>query len=106
MQNLLPEFIQKRNVYMEEKELSNNLMEDVVETYLDGYISSAGACTCPQCRADIKAIILNTLAPRYVVATRSDALVRISAMSVQEQADVLAAVMKAVKIVSDSPRHS
>lgn len=90
---------------MEEKELSPNLMEEVVETYLDGIISSFGACNCKQCRNDIKAITLNSLPPRYIVTTRSDTFVRASAMSNQDQADIYAAATKAIEIVTNAPRH-
>lgn len=92
-------------IVVEERELSQNLMEEVVETYLDGFISLYGACKCKQCRADIKAVTLNNLSPRYIVTTKSDAYVRVSAMSNQEQADILAAATKAIEIVTKSPRH-
>jgi len=90
---------------MEEKEVSRNLSEEVLDIYLDGYIDSAGVCKCPNCRADIKAYTLNSLPPRYVVTTKGDIFVRVSAMSLQAQADILGAVMKAIDVISKNPRH-
>ena len=91
---------------MDETDLSKNLSEEVLDIYLDGYIDSAGVCKCPNCRVDIKALTLNNLPPRYVVTTKGDIFVRVSAMSIQAQADILGAVMHAIDIVSKNPRHS
>jgi competence protein ComFB len=90
---------------VEKNLVSKNLSEDLVDMYLDGCIRSAEICACERCRADIRALALNAMPPQYVVTDLGDAYVRLNAMSVQSQADIIIAIMNAINIVKKDPRH-
>ena len=83
-----------------------NVAEDLVDMYLDGCIASVKEmCACSRCRADIKALALNRFPPQYVVTDIGEALVRASILSNQFEADVITAIMSAIIIVKNKPRH-
>ena len=88
-----------------EKFIVRNIMEEFVESKLDEYIKEAQVCGCPQCRADILAVALNNLPPRYVATSKGDLFVRVDAMSGQGQADIVAAIMQGIITVNKTPRH-
>ena len=88
-----------------EKLKIRNVSEDLVEMYVDNCITSAGACGCPRCRADIMAYALNHFPARYVVTEFGDAMTRAMALSTQFQADILTAIMSGIMIVKEHPRH-
>lgn len=91
---------------MEGKIISKNLMEELVDIYIDDCIDDAGMCDCPQCRADVRAYALNHLPPRYVVTTAGDIYVRVNAMTTQAQANIITAIMKGINLVKRNPRHT
>ncbi|NLT57937.1 MAG: late competence development ComFB family protein [Clostridiales bacterium] len=82
-----------------------NVVEELVAFHLDDCIAAAGTCGCPRCRADITAYTLNHFPPRYVVTEMGDILVRANMMTPQSGADIIAEVMQAIKVVSQSPHH-
>ena len=43
-----------------------NIMEDIVDTWLESCMDKADMCKCEQCCADVKALALNRTKPRYV----------------------------------------
>lgn len=86
--------------------VSKNLMEELVDMYLDEYITEVGMCDCEQCRADVRAFALNHLPPKYVVSTGGGIFVRVNSLSHQSQADIGTAIMKGIRLVSQNPRHS
>ncbi len=85
--------------------ISSNLTEDLVEIHIKGCIERADMCKCERCLADVRAYALNQLPPHYVVTDLGDAYVRVNAMSVQSQADILTAIMSGIKMVMQNPRH-
>jgi len=85
--------------------VSKNLSEDLVDLYLDSCLRSVDVCGCDRCRADIRALALNAMPPHYVVTDLGDAYVRLDAMSVQSQADIITAIMNAINMVKSRPRH-
>lgn len=82
-----------------------NLMEEVVDNLLDECIKKAGACSCTQCRADIRAYALNHLPPKYVVSTRGNIFSRVNTIASQSRADIITAILQGIKLLSDKPRH-
>ena len=82
-----------------------NIMEDLVEWKLSELMRSAGMCSCERCRADVKALALNNLPPRYVVSVSGDVYSHFDAMNVQMQVNITAAVASAIRIVRNSPHH-
>lgn len=89
----------------QENFISKNVSEDLVDMYLDNCITAAGMCSCPRCRADVRAYALNNFPPRYVVTDLGDALVRVNILSNQFRADIIIAIMNGINIVMRYPRH-
>jgi competence protein ComFB len=90
---------------MDEHFVSKNISEELVETQLESCIQSSGVCGCERCRADIRALTLNAMQPRYVVTNLGDAFVRLDAMSPQSQADIITIIMNAIAVVKQNPFH-
>ncbi len=89
-----------------------NIMELEVQNtidYLAGHPellgTSEGACFCRHCRMDVAAIALNRLHPRYVVTSQGEAMARAERFQTQCDVDLLSAVVTAIHIVHDAPRH-
>jgi len=80
-------------------------MEELVERSVDNCIAQAGACSCKRCRADICALALNRLPPRYVVTDMGDIFERVNAVSLQSQADIVFTIMQAIDTIQKEPRH-
>ncbi len=83
----------------------NNIMEILIEEQLDLCIEETGVCSCEQCRADIKALALNHIPPRYSANPEGSAYVRADFLKKQAQADILAAITEAIEVVKANPRH-
>ena len=49
-----------------------NIMQVLVEEKAPAYIKKFGLCTCKQCEADVKALTLTNLVPKYVVLSKLD----------------------------------
>lgn len=62
-------------------------------------------CTCDKCINDIKALALNNLKPHYVVTDEGEIWTRVSEMNLQFETDVLKALIDAIAVVNDKPRH-
>jgi len=90
---------------MNEKHVSANISEDLIDIYLDSCIRTSGVCGCERCRADIRALALNSMPPHYAVTDLGDAYVRLDGMSVQSQADIITIIMNAINVVKKNPRH-
>ena len=83
-----------------------NIMEDLVETKVDELLKLANTCICDQCRADVAALALNKLPPRYVATDSGNALARFEWMAtIPLQIAVTTEVQHAVELVSRNPRH-
>jgi len=83
-----------------------NFMEEVVFSYIDNLVKESPYCTCPICKMDIAAYVLNRLPPKYVVTEKGEVYSKISQLQQQFEVDVTIAVMKAIKVVGMNPRHS
>jgi len=83
-----------------------NLQEVLVKKVVDEQlINRADACSCDKCKADILAIALNNLRPRYVVTDKGRILAKTAVLDNQINTDILVEVSKAIEIVSKNPRH-
>lgn len=88
----------------EEFEL-RNISEELVDMHLNTCIKSSNMCKCARCRADVRAFALNNFPPHYVVTDFGEAMTKTLSLSVQFQADIITAIMRGVKLVSEKPRH-
>lgn len=82
-----------------------NIMEELVDSKVDEFMEGTEMCRCPQCRADVLALALNKLPPKYIATTSGDVFTRVAASTTQFQADIIAAIVQAVDLVSKNPRH-
>jgi competence protein ComFB len=85
--------------------VSKNISEELIELYMSDCIRSSNVCDCKRCQADIRALSLNAMPPRYVVTDLGDAYVRLEGMSTQSQANIITIIMNAINVVSHNPRH-
>ena len=69
------------------------------------YIKMFGLCTCPRCVADVKALALNRLPPKYVVMRTGEMIPRITLYEGQFSAAVTAQILTACNAVMQNPRH-
>lgn len=75
---------------------------DLIERLME---EKYGMCTCEKCLADIAALALNDLKPRYVASKRGEAFARADALGQNTYTAVMVAVAKAIKQVGLNPRH-
>ncbi|MDR7856133.1 late competence development ComFB family protein [Tissierella sp.] len=84
----------------------HNLIEDEVSKVLHKVLPQMDVkCTCEKCQMDIAAVALNNLTPNYVVTEQGYAYAKANNLNQQFNADVLAAVTKAIEIVGNNPKH-
>ncbi len=82
-----------------------NMSEELVDLYLDECIEKSGMCKCPTCRIDVMIHALNHMPPRYVATSVGEAMVRHAAQNTQGVADILTAIINAINVVREHPRH-
>ena len=82
-----------------------NVMESLVEDKAMKYIDMFGLCKCHRCVADVKALALNRLEPKYVVMHTGEVIPRITLYEGQFSAAVTAQLLTACKLVMEHPRH-
>ena len=81
-----------------------NVMEDLVLSRLDSTLERFNCCKCSKCKKDIAAIALNRLAPRYTIMKENNTEKRKTAED-EYGANVISAIIQAILIVKESPRH-
>lgn len=83
-----------------------NYTKVLVENKLDKLIQKSKVCNCEQCRLDITAIALNNLKPKYIVSPKGEFYAKLSVLEQQYEIDVVSAIIKAIEVVSENPRHN
>lgn len=84
-----------------------NRMEDVVNYLISSILNNYGeeVCQCDRCIADIKAIALNNLEPKYYATETGEVFYKVKEMSIQFETDVTKAIILAMDRVKKYPRH-
>jgi hypothetical protein len=82
-----------------------NVMENLVEESVEKYMGMFGLCKCPRCIADVKALALNNLPPKYVVMKQGDVIPRITVYEGRFRTAVTAQILRACQSVMEHPRH-
>jgi len=82
-----------------------NQTEEAVRAYLDKWYGESNACQCEGCRLDVMAIMLNNLKPKYVVTDSGALYAQMDDFNIQHRIDFMSEMTKAIKIISDRPRH-
>ena len=89
-----------------EEEISyTNIMQVLVEEKAPRYIKKFGICTCKQCEADVKALTLTNLVPKYVVLSKLDRIPMLTVYEGRFNSTILAQLTRACKTVMDHPHH-
>ena len=84
-----------------------NHTEIAVHQALQDYLrKNAISCSCERCQADIMALALNQLPPRYYVSSRGEIMTQLESQALPDQARVMADVVRAAQQVSATPSHS
>lgn len=84
----------------------HNYMEDLVWEKLDELLKDyPDVCDCPQCRKDMATYALNHLPPRYISSHHGELYSRLDQWKVQFSADLIMVLLKAIKLISENPRH-
>ena len=82
------------------------MMEKIVRDIVEDLFSmeEMDICKCDKCKADVIALALNNLPPKYVVTEKGRIFTELEAYTFQFRADVLKAVVEAMEIVRKNPR--
>ena len=82
-----------------------NVMEVLVDERIERYVRMFGLCDCARCLADVRALALTRLPPKYVVMAESVATPMLSLYRAKFESQVIAQVVQACKTVMEAPRH-
>ena len=83
-----------------------NIMEEILtpELILDS-LKSNDTCTCSRCQADVKALMLTRLPPKYIVADNTTVPMLLTFYRNKFRVAVLSQSMRACMEVKEHPRH-
>ena len=82
-----------------------NYMEYFVQEAMDQVLPGMNICMCDNCLADIAALTLNELPPKYVVTRKGHLYTKLKIFEQQFGVDITTEVMKSAKHISENPRH-
>ncbi len=82
-----------------------NVMQTLVEEKAPGYIKKFGLCDCKHCLADVKALTLSNLVPKYVVLSKLDRIPMLTVYEGRYNSTIFAQLTRACKVVMDHPHH-
>lgn len=82
-----------------------NVLEEIVKNKVDEFIQTFDVCACPRCKADIMALSLNGLTPKYIVVDKSHVSPLLNFFSAKYKGSVAAQLSKACIIVKENPHH-
>ena len=82
-----------------------NLYEEIVRRRAVDIIQQLGACGCDECLDDVCALTLNRLPSKYVSTRGGEVFSQLAINTTQGEAELMTALILAVKKVSDNPRH-
>jgi len=84
-----------------------NIMEEIVWSYLPEIVAQyPELCRCPDCAADIVALSLNNLAPKYVASDSGELYSKVMELEQQFRTAVYVELAKASEKVLANPRHA
>ena len=83
-----------------------NVMQALVEEKAPNYIKKFGLCSCKHCEADVKALTLTNLVPKYVVLSKRDRIPMLTVYEGRYNSTIFAQLTRACKVVMDHPHHN
>lgn len=85
----------------------HNVMEDCVEQKLNSVLPQMEQyCRCDKCRRDMEAYALNRLSAKYVLSDKGVVYQKFDSLSVQSDAEITTAVIKAIETIGKNPNHA
>ncbi|MGI6731882.1 MAG: late competence development ComFB family protein [Anaerovoracaceae bacterium] len=93
------------SVFIEEHRHLVNLAEVLVHEKVEDIMIRMGVCDCSVCKADVLALALNSLPPKYVTTDSGKQYFQLEIYRKQFETDILSALTKACVRVKASPRH-
>ena len=81
-------------------------MQALVEEKAPHYIKKFGLCSCKHCEADVKALTLTNLVPKYVVLSKRDRIPMLTVYEGRYSTTIFAQLTRACKTVMDHPHHN
>lgn len=82
-----------------------NVMEHIVRDKIIYYMRQFDVCTCDRCKADVTALTLNGLMPKYIVTMKAAVDPLLSYYTNRLISDVTVEATKSCMIVKENPRH-
>ena len=83
-----------------------NVMEDAVEYQLNKILPTMpNVCACEKCRLDMASFALNRLRPQYVRTDTGALYQKLNNSSHQAEAEVVTAIISAINVISEHPKH-
>lgn len=82
-----------------------NVMEFVVKNMVKEYMQKFDVCTCDRCTADVTALALTHLPPKYIVVERSTASPLLNFYCTRYSQHVIVELTKACSIIKENPHH-
>ncbi len=83
-----------------------NVMQILVEEKAPRYIKMFGLCPCKRCEADVMALTLSNLVPKYVVLPKLDRIPMLTVYEGRYNSTIFAQLTRSCKIVMDHPHHN
>jgi len=83
-----------------------NFRQDLVEEIFPQVAKRMNLCSCQRCRADVMAIALNNMIPKYVASTKGETLARHLEFYTHQKTDVLRELIKTMMTVKDKLNYS
>ena len=82
-----------------------NVVESLIKLKTKELMKTIEMCQCEKCYLDACAIALNNTAPLYITTSKGRLLSTLSTINSGYQIEQMVEVFKALKMVSESPRH-
>lgn len=82
-----------------------NVMEKIVEDQVGYFMKQLDVCTCDRCVADVKALSLTNLPPKYIVTARATVAPLLNFYTNKFIGQVTVELTKACRTVKEFPHH-
>ncbi|MFT4106002.1 MAG: late competence development ComFB family protein [Lacrimispora sp.] len=82
-----------------------NVMEYIVKNAAPQYMKNFDVCTCDHCTADVTALALSHLPPKYIVVDRDSVSPLLNFYSTRFTQQVVVELTKACSVVKENPHH-
>lgn len=82
-----------------------NVMEHIIKNAAPEYMDKFDVCSCERCTADVTALALSHLPPKYIVAEQATASPLLNFYTTRFSQQVVVELTKACSMVKENPHH-